>query len=188
MWRARIRKLATTGPKGLPIATPSLCSWIFSSNENYEVVRKSSDNLSISSVKTVELWKTKNLSKTDIVSNFSLFDDHEKYHLFYSTPSCYIKAINEASVNLTIKTDDFFPFASDVHEYWTGYFTSRPSLKKFERLSQNILQVSKNFLFISEPFYFQQFRHFFAKIKIDWNLIRICDEKASTDLKGTEFM
>ena len=30
-----------------------------------------------------------------------------------------------------IKSDDFFPYASGLHSYWTGYFTSRPSIKVF---------------------------------------------------------
>jgi hypothetical protein len=28
-------------------------------------------------------------------------------------------------VTLPTKDDDFFPYASDPHAYWTGYFTSR---------------------------------------------------------------
>ena len=27
------------------------------------------------------------------------------------------------------KQDDFFPYASDPHAYWTGYFSSRPTSK-----------------------------------------------------------
>lgn len=61
--------------------------------------------------------------------------------LFYSTPSCYIKAVQDANVTLPTKEDDFFPYASDNHSYWTGYFTSRPTLKYFERRGNNILQV-----------------------------------------------
>lgn len=75
------------------------------------------------------------------------FKDHETYNVFYSTPSCYIaavnKEVNEKSIILQTKTDDFFPYASEKHAYWTGYFTSRPTSKRFERLGNNILQAIK---------------------------------------------
>ena len=29
------------------------------------------------------------------------------------------------------------------HGFWTGYFTSRPALKRFERYANNILQVTR---------------------------------------------
>ena len=38
---------------------------------------------------------------------------------------------------------DFFPYASDPHAYWTGYFTSRPTIKRFERVGNHFLQVCK---------------------------------------------
>ena len=41
------------------------------------------------------------------------------------------------------KLDDFFPYASDPHAYWTGYFTSRPAFKGMIRYGNNILQVCK---------------------------------------------
>ena len=31
----------------------------------------------------------------------------------------------------------------ELHSYWTGYFTSRPSLKLYERETNNFLQASK---------------------------------------------
>jgi hypothetical protein len=73
------------------------------------------------------------------------FKDNDRYNVLYSTPSCYIKAVNEAAaaqdVEFTVKTDDYFPYASDTHAYWAGYFTSRPNLKRNERLGNNLLQV-----------------------------------------------
>jgi lysosomal alpha-mannosidase len=51
--------------------------------------------------------------------------------------------LNQADKSWTSKTDDFFPHASDPHVYWTGYFTSRPALKLYERHSNNILQVAR---------------------------------------------
>lgn len=75
------------------------------------------------------------------------FKNHPIYNVFYSTPSCYIRAVkNEVaskSLALEEKTDDFFPYATSVHNSWTGYFTSRPTLKRFERVGNNILQSAK---------------------------------------------
>ncbi len=64
-------------------------------------------------------------------------------NVFYSTPSCYLYALNKADRGWTSKTDDFFPYANRPHSYWTGYFTSRAAFKRYERHSNNILQVSR---------------------------------------------
>lgn len=40
-----------------------------------------------------------------------------------------------------VKQDDFFPYADGPHKFWTGFFSSRPALKRYERLSYNFLQV-----------------------------------------------
>lgn len=40
-----------------------------------------------------------------------------------------------------LKTDDFFPYSDGPHQFWTGYFSSRPALKGYERLSSGFLQV-----------------------------------------------
>ncbi|GJQ83733.1 hypothetical protein Trydic_g20609 [Trypoxylus dichotomus] len=69
-----------------------------------------------------------------------------KYNLIYSTPSCYLKAVQDAGkgkISWSNKSDDFFPYASDSHAYWTGYFSSRPTLKRYERVGNNYLQVCK---------------------------------------------
>jgi len=62
-------------------------------------------------------------------------------NIFYSTPSCYLYALNKAGRTWTTKSDDFFPYAHHPHGFWTGYFTSRPTLKGYERHSNNILQA-----------------------------------------------
>ncbi len=64
-------------------------------------------------------------------------------NVFYSTPSCYLYALNQANRTWTSKTDDFFPYSNRPHGYWTGYFTSRAALKGYERHSNNILQVTR---------------------------------------------
>jgi len=64
-------------------------------------------------------------------------------HLTYSTPSCYLKALHDFNISWPTKTDDFFPYASDPHAYWTGYFTSRPTSKRMIRDTSAILHVAK---------------------------------------------
>ncbi|XP_055596638.1 lysosomal alpha-mannosidase-like isoform X1 [Uranotaenia lowii] len=64
-------------------------------------------------------------------------------NVFYSTPSCYLKALHDADITWPTKSDDFFPYASDPHSFWTGYFTSRPTVKRFERVGNHFLQICK---------------------------------------------
>ncbi|KAM3925843.1 lysosomal alpha-mannosidase [Leptodactylus fuscus] len=64
-----------------------------------------------------------------------------KVNVIYSTPSCYLTALNRANLSWPVKTDDFFPYADGPHMFWTGYFTSRAGFKRYERLSNNFLQV-----------------------------------------------
>jgi hypothetical protein len=51
--------------------------------------------------------------------------------------------LNKAGKEWSSKTDDFFPYASVPFQYWTGYYTSRPALKRYERYANNILQVTR---------------------------------------------
>ena len=40
--------------------------------------------------------------------------------MFYSTPSRYLDAVNQAGLSWTVKEDDFFPYADHPWSYWTG--------------------------------------------------------------------
>ncbi|KAK7070039.1 carbohydrate binding [Halocaridina rubra] len=64
-------------------------------------------------------------------------------NVFYSTPSCYLHSLHTANLTWPTKTDDFFPYASNNHSYWTGYFTSRPALKGYVRQTNNFMQAVK---------------------------------------------
>uniref|UniRef100_A0A499FTU7 Alpha-mannosidase n=1 Tax=Anopheles arabiensis TaxID=7173 RepID=A0A499FTU7_ANOAR len=79
-----------------------------------------------------------------------------KINAFYSTPSCYVKAVHGADIEWPTKSDDFFPYESDYHSFWTGYFTSRPTQKRYEREGNHFLQVCKQLSAIApmkESFY-----------------------------------
>jgi len=49
--------------------------------------------------------------------------------LVYSTPTDYINDIHKLNRTYPTKLDDFIPYADKPHAYWTGYYTSRPTLK-----------------------------------------------------------
>lgn len=86
--------------------------------------------------------KFKNLDKLIHYVNLQQMNGSD-VNVFYSTPSCYLYALNHAGKQWTTKADDFFPYAMVPASYWTGYFTSRPALKFYERYANNILQVTR---------------------------------------------
>ncbi|XP_063225355.1 lysosomal alpha-mannosidase-like [Bacillus rossius redtenbacheri] len=79
----------------------------------------------------------------------ALQQNHSNINVFYSTPSCYVKALHDANRTWTTKSDDFFPYGSDPHSYWTGYHTSRPTDKRYERVGNNFLQACKQLSVLS---------------------------------------
>lgn len=67
-----------------------------------------------------------------------------RVHALYSTPELYVEAkAQEQGVAWPLKTDDFFPYADGPHAFWTGYFTSRPALKRYIRETSAFLQVAR---------------------------------------------
>lgn len=87
--------------------------------------------------------------------NFKSLDKLIKYirdnapdiNIFYSTPSCYQYAVHERvtekGIKLPEKYDDFMPYDSSATVWWSGYFTSRPSVKLVERETAGLLQVAR---------------------------------------------
>ncbi|KAL0858609.1 hypothetical protein ABMA27_012444 [Loxostege sticticalis] len=84
-----------------------------------------------------------NLDKLIQYGNLKAAKDGLNVTMFYSTPDCYLKAVRDSNPVLPLKQDDFFPYASDPHAYWTGYFTSRPTVKYLEAQTNTYLQVVK---------------------------------------------
>uniref|UniRef100_A0AAR2J2A3 Lysosomal alpha-mannosidase n=1 Tax=Pygocentrus nattereri TaxID=42514 RepID=A0AAR2J2A3_PYGNA len=72
-------------------------------------------------------------------------------NVLYSTPSCYLQELNLANQTWPLKSDDFFPYADGPHDFWTGYFTSRPALKRYERLSNSLLQTCNQLEVLGGP-------------------------------------
>ncbi|NXU98608.1 MA2B1 mannosidase, partial [Cettia cetti] len=74
-----------------------------------------------------------------------------RVHALYSTPSCYLRELHRANLTWPLKTDDFFPYSDGPHQFWTGYFSSRPALKGYERLSSSFLQVCSQLEALAGP-------------------------------------
>ena len=92
-------------------------------------------------------------SHTNASINYQQYDEIIQYwnhhhssevEILYSTPSKYIKALKEQNqkTKWALRKDDFFPFADDPDAYWTGFFTTRPHLKKYVRETGNMWHSS----------------------------------------------
>uniref|UniRef100_A0A3Q1GUL4 Alpha-mannosidase n=1 Tax=Acanthochromis polyacanthus TaxID=80966 RepID=A0A3Q1GUL4_9TELE len=95
------------------------------------------------------LWY-KNLDKLIRYVN-GLQSNGSKVNVLYSTPSCYLQELHRANLTWALKTDDFFPYADSAHDFWTGYFTSRPALKRYERISNSNLQTCNQLEVLGGP-------------------------------------
>ncbi|XP_049732984.1 lysosomal alpha-mannosidase isoform X1 [Elephas maximus indicus] len=93
----------------------------------------------------------KNLDKLIQLVNAQQQASGSRVHVLYSTPACYLRELNKANLTWSVKQDDFFPYADGPHQFWTGYFSSRPALKRYERLSYNFLQVCKQLEALAGP-------------------------------------
>ena len=55
--------------------------------------------------------------------------NYKNINVFYSTPNEYFQAIHKTNTKFPTKYDDFLPYADKPHLVWSGFFTSRPTLK-----------------------------------------------------------
>ncbi|KAK7789692.1 hypothetical protein R5R35_011513 [Gryllus longicercus] len=69
-------------------------------------------------------------------------DIGKKFNILYSTPNCYLKAVKDVNFIWTTFKNDFFPYASNGHNFWSGYYTSCPTRKYQTHIANNFLQVS----------------------------------------------
>jgi alpha-mannosidase len=63
-----------------------------------------------------------------------------RVNVMYSNLSYYTDVKREEGLTWSVKTDDFFPYGSARDDYWSGFFTSRPTLKRFARVANTLLQ------------------------------------------------
>ncbi|XP_077995437.1 lysosomal alpha-mannosidase-like isoform X2 [Glandiceps talaboti] len=82
----------------------------------------------------------KNLDK--LIKYVNQREDTTNVHVLYSTPACYLLSLNQANKTWTTKAEDFMPIGSP-HDYWSGFYTSRPALKGYVRETSGLLQTCK---------------------------------------------
>ncbi|XP_015893890.3 probable alpha-mannosidase At5g13980 isoform X2 [Ziziphus jujuba] len=70
-----------------------------------------------------------------------------RVNALYSTPSIYTDAKYATNESWPIKTDDFFPYADRANAYWTGYFTSRPAVKRYVRMTSGYYLAARQLEF-----------------------------------------
>jgi alpha-mannosidase len=68
---------------------------------------------------------------------------------FYSTPTFYVEQKKKAQAVWEVREDDIFPLADAAHNYWSGYFTSRPALKKQVHTASSFLNSARQVEVIS---------------------------------------
>ena len=66
----------------------------------------------------------------------------QEFQIEYSTPSKYLDAIIAANFTLPVTYTDIVPYADIPNSFWTGYYTSRPNLKKYVRDGSHNLHAS----------------------------------------------
>ncbi|KAJ4981597.1 hypothetical protein NE237_032434 [Protea cynaroides] len=72
-----------------------------------------------------------------------------RVNALYSTPSIYVDAKNAANESWPLKNDDYFPYADRKNAYWTGFFTSRPALKRYVRILSGYYLAARQLEFLT---------------------------------------
>ena len=71
------------------------------------------------------------------------FNSHyDDVTLLYSTPGMYVDALKAENITWPSKTTDMMPYADQLNEYWSGYFTSRANSKSQIRFAQANLHAA----------------------------------------------
>jgi hypothetical protein len=77
-----------------------------------------------------------------------LYKSTKQFKLIYSTVTEYLEALKQElssrQISLPVYHGDFFPYAGEAEQYWTGFYTSRPNLKQYIRHLSNVAISSSN--------------------------------------------
>eukprot|EP00998_Keelungia_sp_KM082_P012717 NODE_90_length_2706_cov_70.163242_g86_i0.p1 GENE.NODE_90_length_2706_cov_70.163242_g86_i0~~NODE_90_length_2706_cov_70.163242_g86_i0.p1 ORF type:complete len:876 (-),score=216.77 NODE_90_length_2706_cov_70.163242_g86_i0:77-2323(-) len=67
-----------------------------------------------------------------------------RVNVLYSDPNIYTWAMNQADEVMPLKDDDdYMPLQDEPGAFWSGFFTSRPTLKRFVFVANKLLQTAR---------------------------------------------
>eukprot|EP00013_Stygamoeba_regulata_P028852 CAMPEP_0177647608 /NCGR_PEP_ID=MMETSP0447-20121125/10390_1 /TAXON_ID=0 /ORGANISM="Stygamoeba regulata, Strain BSH-02190019" /LENGTH=1335 /DNA_ID=CAMNT_0019150203 /DNA_START=738 /DNA_END=4746 /DNA_ORIENTATION=+ len=89
-------------------------------------------------------------SQMDMIKKFvnERTDDY-RIRIRYATPSEYFDALAQYDVEFPTFQGDFFPYADNENSYWTGYYTTRPTMKLNVRESDSAISSAEALLSIA---------------------------------------
>eukprot|EP00054_Salpingoeca_dolichothecata_P027401 m.200955 g.200955 ORF g.200955 m.200955 type:complete len:155 (+) comp25953_c0_seq1:796-1260(+) len=68
------------------------------------------------------------------------------FTLMYSTPHTYITTINNLNLSWPVYEHDFYPCIFNEHYVRTGFYTSRPTEKGYDRYAQSLFRAATQLL------------------------------------------
>lgn len=72
---------------------------------------------------------------------------HHGVFLRFGTLHDYFSALHSEDIRFTHEgARDFFPYADNIESFWTGYFSSKPVLKRAARAAERFLRASEMLL------------------------------------------
>ena len=89
------------------------------------------------------MYENANLYFKNMDKIIKAVNEDKRVKALYSDPYKYTLAKNAEPRQWSVRTSDALPYASSQDNYWTGYFTSRPSLKRYVRSSSILLQIAR---------------------------------------------
>ena len=67
--------------------------------------------------------------------------NHANMQFKLSTPSEFMEALKAENIEWPVKYDDTIPYADGPDDWWTGYFSSRPTSKKLLKDSSSLMSA-----------------------------------------------
>ena len=77
--------------------------------------------------------------------------------MIWSTLGDYVTAVNKLNLTWNVERAPLFNYVDSPHKWWTGYFTSRPSLKLYARSRELIQRTAEQFYFYAKQMNFSNF-------------------------------